>query len=68
MKRAKTPDSLVFDGMAADVAHQAESAAEVAGEDLTARLREPLGDISGKAGAMETDAPLFYGQIHPTLF
>ncbi len=30
-------------------------------QELTAKMREPLADISRKAGAMERDAPLFFG-------
>jgi hypothetical protein len=38
-------------------------------QDLTAQMRQPLGDVSAKAGKMERDAPLFFGKgANPGLF
>lgn len=56
-------------GMAEDVDRQAESAAELSGEELTAKLREPLADISKRTGKLEKDSPLFFGTgENPGLF
>lgn len=59
---------MTFAGMEQDVIAQAESAAALEGEELTRRMREPLGDVSAKAGRIENDSPLFFGKINPTLF
>ena len=47
-----------------------ETARQIAeAERLTAEMRQPLADISAKAGKMEQHSPLFYGQgNNPTLF
>ena len=38
-------------------------------QDLTAQMRQPLEDVSAKAGKMERDAPLFFGTgANPGLF
>lgn len=70
MKRAAKPvESHVFAGMDEAVAQQDHAAAVYAGEELTAKLQEPLGDISKRAGEMERRAPLFFGQgDNPGLF
>jgi hypothetical protein len=47
---------------------RAEALAVAQAEELSAELRRPLKDISRKAGQMERESPLFYGQINPTLF
>jgi hypothetical protein len=47
---------------------RAEALAVAQAEELTAEMRRPLKDISRQAGEMERNAPLFYGQITPTLF
>ena len=47
---------------------QAESAAKLEAETLTARMIEPRPSIDAAAGKIESDSPLFYGTIHPTLF
>ena len=37
--------------------------------ELTAELRKPLADVSKKAGDIERNSPLFFGQgDNPTLF
>jgi len=46
-----------------------QAKAEAIGEELTARMRQPIKNISHKAGNIERDAPLFYGTCdNPTLF
>jgi hypothetical protein len=59
---------MIFAGMESAVELQHEAAAVHQGEELTAKLLEPLGDIDRKAGEMERNSPLFYGQVTPTLF
>lgn len=50
-------------------AARASAMAQSEGEALTAKLREPAGDVSAKAGRMERDSPLFFGKgDNPTLF
>ena len=68
MKTRRPVESLTFDGMAQAVDAQAQAAAEYSGEQLTAKLTEPLASIDKAAARMELEAPLFYGTIHPTLF
>ena len=51
----KPIESHTLPGMAEDVDRQAESAAELSGEELTAKLREPLADISKRTGKLEKD-------------
>lgn len=71
MKRqgaTKPVESHVFDGMDLAVREQAEAAAKHQAEELTAEMLKPLGDINTKAGRIETDSPLFYGKVNPTLF
>ena len=68
-KRRTSPvESHIFSGMASAVAHQAEAAEEYQGAELTAKLLEPLGNINHRAGDMESNAPLFFGKVQPTLF
>lgn len=64
----KQVESHILPGMEQDVRAQADSAALVSGEELTKEFYQPLGDVSSKAGEMETNAPLFYGKVNPTLF
>jgi hypothetical protein len=46
-----------------------DAAAIQTGEDLTAKMREPLKDVSQMAGRIERDSPLFFGLgDNPTLF
>jgi hypothetical protein len=68
MRKAKPVESHIFPGMERTVAEQKEAAAHYSAEEMTAKMLEPLGDVSRKAGEMETHAPLFFGQVHPTLF
>ena len=69
MRRKPRPvESHTFAGMESDVQLQAEAAAEYQGEELTAKLLEPLGNINHRAGDIERNSPLFFGQVHPTLF
>lgn len=65
----KPVESQVFAGMDAAVVSQDQAAAVYAGEELTAKLLEPLGDISKRAGRIEREAPLFFGSgDNPGLF
>ena len=59
---------LSFAGMETADQDRAEALAVAQAEELSAELRRPLKDISRKAGQMERESPLFYGQINPTLF
>lgn len=69
MKTPKPVESHTLPGMEQDVDRQAESAAEVSGEELTAKMREPLADISRKTGDLERRSPLFFGTgDNPGLF
>ena len=62
-------DSLTFSGLETCDRDRAEALAAARAEELTAELRRPLKDISGKAGDMERNSPLFYGSgDNPTLF
>ena len=67
-RRTKPVESHIFAGMEAAVEAQAEAAAIYSGQELTAKLLEPLGSIDSRAGLMEERSPLFYGKINPTLF
>ena len=67
-KRSKPVESHIFDGMAEAVQLQSEAAGEYQAEELTAKLREPLGNINHRTGSMENDSPLFFGKVNPTLF
>jgi hypothetical protein len=69
MKRNSNPvESHTFAGMETAVELQSKAAGEYQGEELTAKLLEPLGDINHRAGSMENDSPLFFGKVNPTLF
>lgn len=70
MKRAAKPvESHVFAGMESAVTQQQSAAAVYAGEELTAKLQEPLGDISSRSGRIERESPLFFGTgENPDLF
>ena len=69
MKKTRKPvESHTLPGMSSDVDAQTQAAAECSGEQLTEILRRPLADVTRETRAMETDSPLFYGAIHPTLF
>lgn len=68
MKRRRPVESHTFAGMETAVSEQAEAAAVHQGEELTAKMREPLGNVSNAAGEMERESPLFFGKVHPTLF
>ena len=59
---------LTFAGMEAAVEAQAQAAAVYSGQELTAKLLEPLGSIDSKAARMEEDSPLFFGKVNATLF
>ena len=60
--------SCTFAGMEAAVSEQAQAAAKLEAETLTAKMIEPRPSIDAAAGKMESDSPLFYGVINPTLF
>lgn len=67
-KHHTPPPSMTFAGMEEHVTAQDAAAGAYQAEELTAKMREPLKDISARAGAMERDAPLFYGRVDPLLF
>lgn len=60
---------MVFPGMEDHVSTQSAAAGAYTAEQLTAAMLEPLADVSAKAGAMERNAPLFFGEgANPILF
>lgn len=62
-------ESMPFAGMETADEDRAAALGISQAEELTARMRTPKADISGKAGRMERDSPLFYGQgDNPLLF
>ena len=62
-------DSLTFAGLESCDQDRATALGIAQAEELTAEFRRPIADISGKAGRMEREAPLFFGQgANPTLF
>ena len=67
MKR-KPVESHTFAGMETAVEEQSKAAALYTAEELTSRLIEARPSIDAKTRAIETDSPLFFGTIHPTLF
>ena len=67
--RRRPVASHTFAGMEAVVEQQATAAALYSAEELSARMLEPLANVSRKAGDMERNAPLFHGTgSNPTLF
>ena len=69
MRRKPRPvESHTFAGMETAVELQSKAAAAMQAEELTAKLREPLGNINHRTGSMENDSPLFFGKVNPTLF
>ena len=61
--------SHTFSGMEAAVRLHQAGAAELEAEELTAKMREPLGNIDSRAGDIERNSPLFFGQgDNPSLF
>lgn len=69
MRRTRPVASHTFTGMESAVEQQATAAALYSAEELSARMLEPLTNISRKAGDMERNAPLFHGAgDNPTLF
>ena len=64
-----TPTPAALPGCETADADRASALGLAQAEEMTAELRKPLGDVSGKAGRMEREAPLFFGQgDNPTLF
>jgi hypothetical protein len=60
---------LVFDGMAEAYEEQKTAAAQVNGEQLTSKLREPGKNINQASGLLERESPLFRGTgENPLLF
>jgi hypothetical protein len=65
----KAVESHTLPGMESTVAQQKHAAAVQQAEDLGAAMRQPKADVSGKAGEMEREAPLFFGTgDNPSLF
>ena len=67
-RRVKPVESHTFAGMETAVLLQSQAAGEKQAEELTAKMLEPLGNIDSRAGDIEQNSPLFFGQVHPTLF
>lgn len=60
---------LPLPGMESADTDRVDAAATAQGDELTAKMREPLRDVSAMTGRMERDAPLFFGTgSNPTLF
>jgi len=69
VKPIQPADSLTFAGLESCDDDRAAALGLAQAAELTAELRRPLADVSGKAGRMEREAPLFFGQgDNPTLF
>lgn len=70
MKRpkAKPVESHTFAGMEDAVREQDAAAGVYTAEELSKEFYQPLGNVSTKTGDMETNSPLFYGKVNPTLF
>jgi hypothetical protein len=69
VRKPRPVESHTFAGMETAVSEQATAAAIQQAEELTAKMREPLADISARAGKLERESPLFYGTgDNPTLF
>lgn len=68
MRKPRPVESYTFAGMEEAVEEQTAAAGTYNAEQLTAKMLEPLGDVSKKTGCMERESPLFYGTIEPTLF
>lgn len=69
MRTLRPVESHTLPGMASAVEEQEASAAELSGEELTARMREPKADISKRSGELERKSPLFFGTgDNPSLF
>jgi len=66
--KSKPVESHTFVGMESAVELQREAAGEYQAEELTAEMLKPLGNINHRAGDMESNAPLFFGKVQPTLF
>lgn len=66
--RRRPVASHTFTGMETAVEEQSKSAALYTAEELSKRLIEARPSIDAKTMAIETDSPLFFGTIHPTLF
>ena len=68
-RKPKPVQSHTFAGMAQAVIAQELAAAEQAGQELTALMREPKADISKSTGELERESPLFFGTgDNPSLF
>jgi len=64
-----TDQSLPLPGMEAALIAKLEAEAEAVTAELNRILREPLGSISSRSGAIERDSPLFHGTGDtPSLF
>lgn len=56
-------------GLEKAAAEREEARARAEADRLGARMRQPRGDVSARAGRMERDSPLFFGTgENPTLF
>ena len=68
MRKSRPVESHTFAGMETAVQLQSQAAAAKQAEELTAEMLKPLGNINHRAGDMESNAPLFFGKVQPTLF
>ena len=65
----QTPETITLPGCETTDADRAQALGLAQAEELTKILHSPKADVSGKAGDMERNAPLFFGQgDNPTLF
>ena len=65
----KIVESLPLAGMESADLERLEALAVAQAAELTALMREPLADVSRKAGRMERESPLFFGSgENPSLF
>jgi DnaJ-class molecular chaperone len=62
------PKQSILPGLESAVEANHLAAAALSAEELTAEFKKPLGSVDAKTARMEMNAPLFFGQIHPTLF
>jgi hypothetical protein len=62
-------DQTALPGMADAILARIEAEAQTLRDQMNEIMRQPLRDISGKAGNIERDSPLFFGNgENPSLF
>lgn len=61
--------SAALPGLEREAAERIAARGEYVAKQMSAKMLEPLGDVSRKAGRIERESPLFFGQgENPTLF